>query len=226
MIKYYYDIEQGTPAWHAARCGILTASVVSQLVTAKTLKVANNDTVRTMAYEYAAQRETDHTEDGFQNYHMMRGHMEEGLAREAYATSYYEVRECGFITNDDFGFTLGYSPDGIVGDDGLIEIKSRMAKHQVKTILFGEVPPEYMLQIQTALLVTGRSWLDFISYSNGMPLFVKRVEPYADMIELIKSAAHAFELRIEEIRAKYRDSSKGLIPTERVDLNFGDDFMN
>jgi predicted phage-related endonuclease len=93
------------------------------------------------------------------------------------------------VTNDDHGFVIGYSPDGLVDDDGLIECKSRRQKFQVETILADRVPEEYMLQIQTGLLVTGREWLDFVSYCAGLPMFIKRVFPDARYQEAIIAAA-------------------------------------
>jgi len=82
---------------------------------------------------------------------------------------------------DRFGVIGVLRSDGLVGKDGLIEIKSRIQKHQIKTIIDDEVPLEYMLQIQTGLIVSERKWCDFISYSNGMPMFVKRVYPIVEM---------------------------------------------
>jgi hypothetical protein len=109
---------------------------------------------------------------------MLRGQEDEIEARAALRQHYAPVTETGFVTNDRWGFTIGYSPDGLVGDDGLIECKSRASKYQIQTIAENEVPaPDYMIQLQTGLLVTERKWIDFVSYSGGLPMFVKRVEP-------------------------------------------------
>jgi hypothetical protein len=109
------------------------------------------------------QRITGYTEPRYISDDMLRGHDDEIEARIRYAEHFAPVTECGFVTNDDHGFVIGYSPDGLVDDDGLIECKSRRQKFQVETILADKVPEEYMLQIQTGLLVTGRKWLDFVS---------------------------------------------------------------
>jgi len=222
MIKHYFDIEQGTPEWHALRCGVVTASVVCKLLT-PTLKIANNETVRSMAYEFAAQLEMNHVEETFQTFQMARGHLEEELARDVYAENYKEVTQCGFVTNDKGGHTVGYSPDGLVGEDGLIEIKSRIQKFQVRTIVDGVAPAEFMLQMQTGLYVTEREWCDFVSYSNGMPLFVKGVEPDAEIQEKISEAVRLFYERVTEIREQYREIASTLVPCERVQLDFNDD---
>jgi hypothetical protein len=223
MIKYYWDIKQGTDEWHALRCGIVTASQVKSLLTGKTLKIANNDTVRTLAYEFAAQRETGRTEENFQNYHMMRGHLEEELAFDVYSSNYYKARKCGFITNDKNGIMIGYSPDLTVYDDGLGEIKARVQKHQVRTILEDIVPAEFILQQQTGLYVSEREWCDFISYSNGMPLYVKRVYPDLEIHEKIATAIYEFDKRVKEVQDQYKELASKMVQTERVKLDFDDE---
>ena len=77
----------------------------------------------------------------------------------------------------------------MVGDDGLIECKSRRQRFQIQTIADDEVPADYMIQLQTGLLVSERKWIDFISYSGGLPMFVKRVEPIPEYQEAIVSFA-------------------------------------
>ena len=213
MIEYYKELEQNTPDWYKARLGVVTASQVKTLFTTK-LKLSKDQKIKAYAFELATQRETQHIEDNFQSWDMKRGHIEEEYARNLYEN---EVQECGFITNDFLGFTIGFSPDGLVGDDGLIEIKSIKNKHQVKTFYNDVVPDEYMLQMQTGLLVSERKWCDFISYSNGMPLFVKRVFPDIELQELIKIAISDFELTVKEIHEKYKSSSKGLMKADRID---------
>lgn len=201
-ITYHTNIEQGSDEWRALRCGILTASEMRLIIT-PTLKPASNDKERSHLYELLGQRITGYVEPHYISDDMLRGHDDEIEARIRYAEHYSPVTECGFVTNDTYGCTIGYSPDGLVGNDGLIECKSRRQKYQVETILHGEVPAEYMLQCQTGLLVTGRKWLDFVSYCAGMPMFVKRVYPDARMQEAILDAALAFEERIFAARERY-----------------------
>lgn len=203
MITYHPEVLQGSDEWLALRCGILTASNMG-LVLTPTLKAANNDKTRAHAYEIALQRLTGFVEPQYVSDAMLRGQEDEIYARAAYAEHFAPVEETGFVTNTSLGFTLGYSPDGLVGSDGLIECKSRAGKYQVQTIATNEVPSEYVLQLQTALLVTGREWIDFISYCGGLPMFVKRVEPDPDIQEAIIAAATAFEQRVAEIEQEYR----------------------
>ena len=216
-IKYHNDLIQGSDEWLAARCGLLTASEMKLILT-PTLKVANNDKTRSHVFELLFQRITGFVEPQYVSDAMLRGQEDEIYAREAYRENYADVVETGFITNDKLGFAVGYSPDGLVGDDGLIEIKSRCGKYHVQTIAEDEVPVDYMLQLQTALLVSERQWIDFVSYCGGLPLFVKRVEPIPEYQEAIISAATDFEERIAKMELEYFSTlaaMKKVIPTER-----------
>ena len=218
MIHYHPDLVQGTEEWLAARCGLLTASEMHLIVT-PTLKPASNDNERAHVWELAAQRITRYVEPRYIGDEMLRGQTDEVEARAIYARTYAPVAGMGFITNDDHGFTLGYSPDGLVGEDGLIECKSRRQKFQVETIVTRTMPIEYAIQIQTGLIVSGRAWCDFVSYCGGMPMVVLRqfVDPV--MREAILSAAKAFEERIATRMQGYRDalsSDMRWVETERL----------
>jgi hypothetical protein len=114
------------------------------------------------------------------------------------------------MVRDDWGFRIGYSPDGLVGDDGLIEVKSRRQKKQLQTIVSDEVPPENMAQLQCGLLVSGRAWIDYVSYCGGMPLYVKRVLPDPRWFEAIVAAVSAFEDTAADMVAAYHEATKGL----------------
>lgn len=214
---YHNDLIQGSDEWLAQRCGLITASEMKLILT-PTLKVADNDKTRAHVYELLFQRLTKFVEPQYVSDAMLRGQEDEIYARAAYEEHYAPVTEVGFVTNDQWGFTIGYSPDGLVGDDGLIECKSRAGKYQVQTIAENEVPAEYMLQLQTGLLVTGRQWIDFISYSGGLPMFVKRVEPDPLIQGAIIAAATNFEMKVAAKEQEYRStiaSMRKVIETER-----------
>ena len=218
MIRYYNDIEQGGEEWLALRRGILTASEM-RLILTPTMRTASNDKERAHMFEILGQRITGYTEPHYISDDMLRGHEDEIESRIRYAEHFYPVTECGFVTNDDHGVVIGYSPDGLVGDDGLIECKSRRQKYQIETILADEVPAEYLLQCQTGLLVTGRKWLDFISYCGGLPMFVKRVWPCPEIHRAILDAALAFEQRLAAAQTRYdewRNRQPVVIHTERT----------
>jgi hypothetical protein len=216
-LEIFNDIEQGSDEWHAVRRGIITASVVGQLITPKTIKPAVNDTSRGLAATLVAERITGFTEPMRVTADMERGSLDEPYARDKYAEHYAPVNTAGFMVRDDWGHQIGYSPDGLVGDDGLIEIKSRLQKIHLRTILADEVPLENMAQIQCGLLVSGREWCDYVSYCGGMHLFVKRVLPDPRWFEAITDAVASFELAAELMIDNYQSAIDGRPPTERID---------
>lgn len=217
-LHQYTDIVQGSEGWHDQRRGLITASAVGKLLT-PTLKVADNDISRGLTATLVAERVTGWTEDGPMTSDMWRGVESEPFARMAYAEHYARVTEVGFMLREEDDWQLGYSPDGLVGDVGLIEIKAPRAKTHLKTILTDEVPAHYMAQCQSGLLVTERLWIDFVSFVGGMPLYVKRVYPDPAWHEAIKAACRAFEANASTLVADYRKRVVDMPPTERLDLN-------
>lgn len=221
MTITYHSVIQGSDEWYAARLGLLTASEMKLILT-PTLKMASNEKERTHLYELLAQRISGYVEPSYVGDDMLRGMEEEIAARDAYAERYAPVKEAGFVTNDRWGFTIGCSPDGLVGEDGGIECKGRRQKYQVQTIIENTatdtIPDEYTLQVQTCMLVTERSWWDFISYSGGLPMATTRVLPDERIQTAIIESATAFEARLADKRAQYDAalaSKLRLIPTKR-----------
>lgn len=221
-IAYYRGIIQGGDEWHAIRCGLITASEVKLLLT-PTLKRASNDKSRAHVWELAAQRITRYVEPSYVSDDMIRGHEDEFHARQTYAERIAPVEEVAFVKNDSFGFTLGCSPDGLVGSDGMIECKSRRQKYQIQTIVEnwrdGVVPEDYALQIQTGLMVCDRQWCDLVSYSGGLPMVTIRVERNAEVCNAILDACCAAEDAIAKAMADYAAAveARGYIPTKRQD---------
>lgn len=221
MVVYHEELIQGSDEWLQARCGLLTASEMRLIVT-PTLKAASNDKERAHLYELLAQRITKYVEPQYISDSMLRGQEDEIEARMEYEKAYAKVTECGFITNDKWGFTIGYSPDGLVGDDGQIECKSRSQKYQIRTLVdyvsADTIDPDYMIQVQTGLLVSERKWCDLISYCGGLPMATVRVFPDDKVQSAILETAKAFEWRltvaIERFNAVLASKAR-LIPTER-----------
>lgn len=212
---YHPEIVQGTDEWLAIRCGRITASEVKKLLTSK-FAAADNDTSRKFIAELTAQRITKHVEPRFITDDMLRGHIDEVFARNLYSEKYAPVTEVGFATAELYpGITIGASPDGLVGDTGLIEVKSRIQRAQIETIVAGTVPDEYMAQIQCQLLVTNREWCDFISYCGGLPMFVKRVHRDEAIIATIFNACAEAEHEIQRLVNVFELAAMGLHPTER-----------
>lgn len=214
-VTYYRDLIQGSDEWLAARCGVLTASTIGRLITPSTLKVASNDTSRALTNTLAAERITGHVEYVHPSFDMMRGTEDEPFARAVYADYYAPVEEVGFITLETDTYKLGYSPDGLVGMDGLIEIKSRRPEKHIATVLSGRPPAYNIAQLQTALYITGRQWIDYISFSAGLPLWVKRVYPDTAWFAAIDAAATAFETNVNNIITSFNSATHGLPATER-----------
>ncbi len=220
-ITIHAEMVQGSEEWAAARCGLLTASEMHLIVT-PTLKAASNDKERSHLYELLAQRITRYVEPRYVGDAMLRGMDDEIDARELYAKTYAPVEIVGFVTNDKWGFTLGYSPDALVGDDGQLECKSRSQKYQIRTIVdyvsAETIDPDFMIQVQTGLLVTERNWCDLVSYCGGLPMATVRVYPDEKIQPAIVAAAFAFENRLSDAQVKFNtviESRARLIPTER-----------
>jgi putative phage-type endonuclease len=212
---YRFDIEQGTDDWHALRRGVITASAIGKLIT-PTGKLASNDTSRAQLLQLLAERITGESEPGFYNDDMARGTLLEPYARDLYVRHYQPVQECGFVSAEFDGVLIGYSPDGLIDEDGLIEIKAPRAKTHLKSLISGEAPAEYLPQVQTGLAVTGRAWCDFISYSPGLPLFVKRCERDEAAIERLIAAACAAEVQLAELMEAFTKAAAQFPATEPI----------
>jgi hypothetical protein len=212
----YPDLIQGSDEWVTARRGIVTASVVGQLITTKTIKPASNEVSRALTRHLVAERITGWTEPTWISADMERGNRDEPIARDLYSEHYAEVTELGFMVRDFGPHRIGYSPDGLVGSDGLIEVKSRRQKNQLATVLADSVPLDNMAQLQCGLLVSGRKWIDYVSFSGGMALWCKRVYREPKWLEAIFAAVLLFERTAAEMVATYTAAVAGLPMTERV----------
>ena len=216
-ITYHDNVEQGSSEWLALRCGVLTASEIKLILT-PSFKSAANDKSRAHVMEITSQRISNYVEPSYFSDDMMRGVESEIYAREHYEREYGTVQQVGFVTNDDLGFTVGYSPDGLISEDGLWECKGPRQKRHIETILTGEVPADNMIQLQTGLWATKRKWIDFTSYHGGLPMVTLRVFPDDRIQSAIVDAAMQFE---ESVQANLKAwdgrlaSDMRLIMTER-----------
>lgn len=215
-IRYFRDLVQGSDEWLAARCGLLTASEVKHIISPIKLQYSKSDT---HLYELAAQRITRYVEPAYISDDMLRGSDDEIEARQKYQDNYGLTVDVGFITNDKWGFTLGFSPDSLIGEDGFLEIKSRRQKFQIETIIEGQMPSDFLIQVQAGLLISERKFCDFISYCGGMHMATIRVEPDPRVQDAIIEAAKTFHVKLavmmEEYQAKLIDPSMRLVATER-----------
>ncbi|WP_346796057.1 YqaJ viral recombinase family protein [Halomonas sp. Bachu 37] len=188
-------MEQGSPDWLAARLGRVTMSELKTLLVKGKGPGGFGTGAFSYMYQLMGERITGELAEPFQgNVHTRRGHALEGVARELYqdATGEPEAREVGLILNQG----VGYSPDSLVGENGLLEIKTKLPKYQIEVLLNGEIPTEHIAQCQGGLWVSEREWIDFVSYWPGMPLFIKRA--YRDDI-LIRRIAERVDAFHEEM---------------------------
>ena len=184
------------------------------------LSVADNETSRKLIATLAAERITGHVEETRMTADMWRGIDSEPYARDIYAEHIGQpVKQIGFAVRDFGGFKIGYSPDGLVGDDGLLETKAPRQNNHLTTVVSGDVPTHYMAQLQTGLLVMGREWIDYVSYCGGMHLWPKRVTPDPRWQAAIVAAAEHAEKAISETVAAYERAVVGLPLTERIDFD-------
>ncbi len=211
------DLVQGSPEWHDQRRGIVTASVVGQLITAQTMQPAVNNYSRGLTALLTAERITGYTEPTYMNSDMMRGVLHEPIAREKYAEhNGVTVDQVGFMVRDDWGYQIGASPDGLIGDEGGLEIKCPRAKTHIRTIVADQVPAHHMAQVQACLLISGREWWDFTSFCSGLPMWTKRVHPDPRWQAAIVKAVAAFEKAAEQLTSDYLALVEHLPTTERI----------
>ena len=170
-------MEQGTEEWFTIRIGKVTASRVADVI-AKT-KTGYSATRDNYMAQLVCERLTGQKGESFSNAAMQHGTDTEPLARAAYeALKDVLVDEVGFVPHPSI-IMAGASPDGLVGDDGLLEIKCPNTATHIETLLSQSVPGKYNTQMQFQMACTGRQWCDFVSFDNRLPnelqLFVKRV---------------------------------------------------
>lgn len=169
-------MEQRSEEWFKARLGKVTASRVADVL-AK-IKTGESASRRNYKIQLVSERLTGEKQETYINQAMQDGIDREFYARERYVQQFGEVEEVGFIQHPTL--EAGASPDGLVSEDGIIEIKCPLGTTHTETLMTQEVPSKYIPQIQWQLRCTGRKWCDFISYNPMFPehlqLFVKRVE--------------------------------------------------
>ena len=191
--------EQGSPEWLASRLGIPSASMFAKLVTTKGIWSASAD-----AYinQLVAERLTGEREEVFQSHHMLRGTDLEPDARDLYSLmSDAEVTEVGFCLHDTL--SAGCSPDGLIGDDGGLEIKCPAPSTHVEYLRGGVLPSKYKQQVMGCLWITGREWWDFVSYHPTMKPLIVRVERDEEYIAALEKCVTKAVNLIEENVEKF-----------------------
>lgn len=187
--------EQGSPEWLASRLGRPSASMFSNLITTSGKP---SSSAKKYIAEMVAERLTGRSKPFYTNDHMERGNFLEPEAREAYEfITDLEVVETGFILHDSEEF--GCSPDGLVANDGGLEIKCPSDGVHAGYLIDGKVPTKYYQQVQGCMWVTGRDWWDFMSYHPEMPHLLVRMEKNEEFIEAMATEVNkAIEIIVKE----------------------------
>ena len=185
-------VEQNTEEWLALRLGKFTASAFKAIMGDKTKLTYRNEIYR-VAYERIA----GESPESFTNEWMQRGHELESEARAAYEVKTGSfVEEGGFWTLGDY---IGASPDGLVGEDGLLEIKCPKYSTHIQYLLDDEVPSQYKWQLQGQLLVTRKDFVDFVSYHPKLPLFIRKVGRDHDAIARLEDELEEAIKKVDDV---------------------------
>ena len=193
-------MDQGSEEWFTIRIGKVTASRVADVI-AKT-KTGYSATRDNYMAQLVCERLTGQKGDSFSNAAMQHGTETEPLARLSYeVTQNVLVDEVGFVPHPTIEMA-GASPDGLVGDDGLLEIKCPNTATHIDTLLSQTVPGKYNTQMQFQMACTGRKWCDFVSFDNRLPeelqLFVRRVPRDEVFIRLIEAEIVQFLAELDD----------------------------
>lgn len=194
--QYFYDVPQGSDQWFSLRAGILTASNMGCLLVNGKGDSGFGVAAYTLMNQLIGERFTGEAADKFGgNIHTERGHEFEPVGRKFVSERLgIDIVDCGIILNHG----CGYSPDGLVGGDGLAEVKTKLPKLQIEVILGGVIPAEHMVQCQVGIWLSERDHLDFASFYPGMPLFHKRTYRDESMIATLQTKVARFYEIMEE----------------------------
>lgn len=190
-----FDCEQGSPEWFEARRGVVTASRFSDV-----LAKGQGITRRTYLLTLAGEAITGEVAESYSNAHMERGHVMEADARNLYAfANDVEPTLVGFMRRG----RAGCSPDSLIGDKGILEIKSKLPHLQLDVLDKGKLPSAHVAQVQGQLWVSGCEFADFVSYWPKLPLFCIRVERDEAYIASLSQSVADFVGELDGYIAKY-----------------------
>lgn len=199
------ECEQGTTEWFACRSGIATASEFATIL-AKGRDGGASVTRRKYLLRLAGERLTGDVEDTYSNSHFERGKMMEAEARDLYAfMRSAEPQQVGFIRNGD----AGCSPDALVGDNGVLEVKTALPSILLDKLLRDDFPPEHKAQCQGGLWIAEREFVDIAVYWPKLPLFIKRAYRDEAYIKSLSIAVDAFNEELTETVERIRHYGDG-----------------
>ncbi len=191
------NVKQGEPEWVMARIGMPTASAFDRVITNKTAQLSSQapDYICELVYEWM----TDASCDSFYSELMERGvELQEAAIHHYEFQRDVDVTPVGFVMLDDR--SAGCSPDGLVGDEGGIELKIPKPWKHVAAMLGYDIGLNYRAQVQGCMWITGRKWWDFISYNPAVPMAIYRFERDDEYIEKLAAAVGAFNERLAEAK--------------------------
>ena len=198
-------MEQRSEEWFQARLGKVTASRVADVLSK--IKSGESASRRNYKIQLVSERLTGEKQETYINQAMQDGIDREFYAREKYVQQFGEVEEVGFVKHPTL--EAGASPDGMVGNDGIIEIKCPMGSTHTETLMTQDIPSKYVPQVQFQLLVTGRKWCDFVSYNPMFPehlqVFVKRIEADPVYQKELESEVKQFLEEVDTIINKLKE---------------------
>jgi YqaJ-like viral recombinase domain len=209
-----HDVKQGSPEWLNLRLGIPTASEFDALVTPE-WKIKTGAGPQTYLYQKICEKSMGFALDTGSGFSMENGSILEHEALPWFEFAHdINAQRVGFCTTDDG--RIGCSPDGLIGEDGGIEIKCPRPDTHLRYLLQGGVPKDYLAQVHGSMLVTGRSWWNFLSYSRQFPALLVRVERDEAIIATMREALAGFLkqfdaglARITELKAAARGPQTG-----------------
>lgn len=192
---------QGTEQWRMLRCGIPTASEFHRIIQPKKWEPTKGETRRAFALHLLTERILGMPLDGPTTASMLHGNNWESKARAAYAMlTGLEVEPCGFCTNDEG--TAGASPDTLIGDEGLCQIKcpEKPEVHVGYLMEPQSLVEDHWVQLQGELYIcSDRKWNDIISYFGGMPMVTVRVEPHPEFQAKLDVALRSFVCELSDM---------------------------
>lgn len=201
--------DQGTEEWRLQKAGKASASRIWEI--AARTKAGRGASYYNYMSDLLCERVTGRPLDRYVTAAMLEGTAREPDARAAYEFERgVEVQQVGFIEHPTIPMS-GASPDGLVGDDGMIEIKSPQLSAHIDTLLSETIPDKYVKQMTWQLAVTGRQWVDYVSYNSDLPehmqLWIKRLHRDDAAIkaleEQVQEFLHELDAKVKALREKY-----------------------
>ena len=208
----FITAEQGTPEWHQARLGCLTASRMKDALD-YTAKGAEGAKRKQLKLDLMAETFTGQPTPVFVNGAMKWGTETEPEARIAYSSATgNDVEQVGFCLHDSIPY-FGCSPDGLVGDDGMVEIKCPASSTMVQWLIYGVIPEDHIPQLITQCAVAGRKWVDFVAFDPRMAepyrMFIRRFTPTPEQIEEVEAEARKIARDMKEMYAQIQQTIGG-----------------